>query len=52
MLANPIAQLPEGPGASSPSGTGFRSIVFRDGDQAELGSRNDQAELGSRNERP
>src|SRR5215217_5500757 len=42
MLAKPVAQLPEGPFSFEPKWDGFRTIVFRDGDQVELGSRNER----------
>ncbi len=39
MLAKPVPEIP--PGASyEPKWDGFRSILFRDGDEVELGSRN------------
>jgi ATP-dependent DNA ligase len=40
MLSKPVAQLPDGPYSFEPKWDGFRTIVFRDGDQVELGSRN------------
>ena len=42
MLAKPVAQLPTGPYSFEPKWDGFRTIVFRDGDQVELGSRNER----------
>ncbi|MFK5634202.1 ATP-dependent DNA ligase [Ornithinimicrobium sp. LYQ103] len=39
MLAKPLRTLPEG-WLYDPKWDGFRSIVFRDGDEVELGSRN------------
>jgi ATP-dependent DNA ligase len=42
MLAKPVAELPEGPYSFEPKWDGFRTIVFRDGDQVELGSRNER----------
>jgi ATP-dependent DNA ligase len=42
MLAKPVAQLPEGRYSFEPKWDGFRTIVFRDGDQVELGSRNER----------
>jgi ATP-dependent DNA ligase len=42
MLAKPVAQLPEGPFSFEPKWDGFRTIVFRDGDEVELGSRNER----------
>lgn len=41
MLAKPVATIP--PGASyEPKWDGFRSIVFRDADEVEFGSRNEK----------
>jgi ATP-dependent DNA ligase len=41
MLAKPVAEIP--PGASyEPKWDGFRSIIFRDGDEVEIGSRNEK----------
>ncbi|WP_081495112.1 ATP-dependent DNA ligase [Mycolicibacterium chubuense] len=41
MLAKPVAEMP--PDASyEPKWDGFRSILFRDGDDVELGSRNER----------
>ncbi|HEV2885661.1 MAG TPA: ATP-dependent DNA ligase, partial [Jatrophihabitans sp.] len=41
MLAKPVTAIP--PGASyEPKWDGFRSIVFRDGDEVEFGSRNER----------
>jgi ATP-dependent DNA ligase len=42
MLAKPVALLPEGRYSFEPKWDGFRTIVFRDGDQIELGSRNER----------
>jgi ATP-dependent DNA ligase len=42
MLAKPVAQLPQGPYSFEPKWDGFRTIVFRDGDQVQLGSRNER----------
>jgi ATP-dependent DNA ligase len=42
MLAKPVAELPEGPFSFEPKWDGFRTIVFRDRDQVELGSRNER----------
>jgi ATP-dependent DNA ligase len=42
MLAKPVAQLPEGSFSFEPKWDGFRTIVFRDGDEIELGSRNER----------
>jgi ATP-dependent DNA ligase len=41
MLAKPAATLPAG-WLYDPKWDGFRSIVFRDGDEVELGSRNEK----------
>ena len=42
MLAKPVAELPEGPWSFEPKWDGFRTIVFRDGDEVELGSRRER----------
>src|SRR5689334_13046217 len=43
MLAKSVPELPRGDGlAYEPKWDGFRCIVFRDGDEVELGSRNDK----------
>ncbi|MEU3270628.1 ATP-dependent DNA ligase [Saccharomonospora sp. NPDC006951] len=43
MLATLVREMPRGPGlAYEPKWDGFRCIVFRDGDEIELGSRNDR----------
>jgi ATP-dependent DNA ligase len=42
MLSRPVAALPDGPHGFEPKWDGFRTIVFRDGDQVELGSRNER----------
>jgi ATP-dependent DNA ligase len=42
MLAKPVAALPDGPHSFEPKWDGFRTIVFRDGDEVELGSRNER----------
>jgi ATP-dependent DNA ligase len=42
MLAKPAAELPDGPFSFEPKWDGFRTIVFRDGDEVELGSRNER----------
>ncbi len=44
MLAKPIKGIPTGAFSYEPKWDGFRSIIFRDGDEVELGS--------SRNEKP
>ena len=41
MLAKPLKTLPEG-WLYDPKWDGFRSVVFRDGDEVELGSRNER----------
>ncbi|MEU1981319.1 ATP-dependent DNA ligase [Nocardia sp. NPDC019395] len=43
MLAKAAPDIPPGPGLSyEPKWDGFRCVVFRDGDEVELGSRNDR----------
>jgi ATP-dependent DNA ligase len=43
MLAKAIGAVPREPGlAYEPKWDGFRCVVFRDGDEVELGSRNDR----------
>jgi ATP-dependent DNA ligase len=43
MLAKAVHEVPQGPGLLyEPKWDGFRCIVFRDGDEIELGSRNDR----------
>jgi ATP-dependent DNA ligase len=42
MLAKPVAELPDGLWSFEPKWDGFRTIVFRDGDEVELGSRNER----------
>jgi len=42
MLAKPVTQLPDGRYSFEPKWDGFRTIVFRDGDEVELGSRNER----------
>ncbi|WP_433560819.1 ATP-dependent DNA ligase [Nocardia sp. CA-151230] len=43
MLAKSVSELPRDPGLLfEPKWDGFRCIVFRDGDEIELGSRNDR----------
>ncbi|WP_211227500.1 ATP-dependent DNA ligase [Thermocrispum agreste] len=43
MLARAVHEVPREPGlAYEPKWDGFRCIVFRDGDEIELGSRNDR----------
>lgn len=40
MLAKAVSALPEGPLSFEPKWDGFRSIIFRDGEEVEIGSRN------------
>jgi ATP-dependent DNA ligase len=40
MLAKAVSTLPDGPVIFEPKWDGFRSIIFRDGDEVEIGSRN------------
>ena len=42
MLAKPIDNIPTGDYIFEPKWDGFRSIVFRDGDEVEIGSRNER----------
>jgi ATP-dependent DNA ligase len=42
MLAKPVAAIPAGEYIFEPKWDGFRSIVFRDGDEIEIGSRNER----------
>src|ERR1700746_117282 len=42
MLAKPVDAMPDGDYVFEPKWDGFRSIVFRDGDEVELGSRNER----------
>jgi ATP-dependent DNA ligase len=42
MLAKPVLDMPEGPWSFEPKWDGFRTIVFRDGDEVELGSRKER----------
>jgi ATP-dependent DNA ligase len=41
MLAKPVAEIPAGQ-VYEPKWDGFRSIIFRDGDEIEIGSRNEK----------
>jgi ATP-dependent DNA ligase len=41
MLAKPVAEIPAGQ-HYEPKWDGFRSIIFRDGDEVEIGSRNER----------
>src|SRR4029450_12006595 len=42
MLAKPVSHLPAGPWSFEPKWDGFRTIVFRDDDEVELGSRKER----------
>ena len=42
MLAKPVDAMPDGDYVFEPKWDGFRSIVFRDGDEVEIGSRNEK----------
>jgi len=42
MLAKPVAEIPVGEYIYEPKWDGFRSVVFRDGDEVEIGSRNER----------
>lgn len=42
MLAKPAKQVPAGAFSYEPKWDGFRSIIFRDGDEVEIGSRNEK----------
>src|ERR1700749_4328778 len=42
MLAKAVPEIPVGDFLYEPKWDGFRSIVFRDGDQVEVGSRNEK----------
>ena len=42
MLAKPVDGIPGGDYVFEPKWDGFRSIVFRDGDEIEIGSRNER----------
>src|ERR1700722_4502664 len=42
MLAKPADAIPTGDYVFEPKWDGFRSIVFRDGDEIEIGSRNEK----------
>ena len=42
MLAKPVDAIPTGDYVFEPKWDGFRSIVFRDGDEVEIGSRNER----------
>src|SRR6201995_3457956 len=42
MLAKSVADIPEGPFSYEPKWDGFRAVIFRDGDEVEIGSRNER----------
>src|SRR2546427_1760309 len=42
MLAKPVDGIPSGDYVFEPKWDGFRSIIFRDGDEVEIGSRNER----------
>jgi ATP-dependent DNA ligase len=42
MLAKAVKQIPDGEMSFEPKWDGFRSIIFRDGDEVEIGSRNER----------
>jgi ATP-dependent DNA ligase len=42
MLAKAVPEIPAGDYVFEPKWDGFRSIVFRDGDEVEIGSRNER----------
>ena len=42
MLAKAVKEIPLGPLSYEPKWDGFRSIIFRDGDEVEIGSRNER----------
>jgi ATP-dependent DNA ligase len=42
MLARSVPRIPEGALSFEPKWDGFRSIIFRDGDEVEIGSRNEK----------
>ena len=42
MLAKSVPDIPIGDLSYEPKWDGFRSIVFRDGDDVEIGSRNEK----------
>src|ERR1017187_3483696 len=42
MLAKAVRNIPRGPLSYEPKWDGFRSIIFRDGDEVEIGSRNER----------
>src|SRR3954465_6880735 len=42
MLAKAVKEIPDGDLSFEPKWDGFRSVVFRDGDEVEIGSRNER----------
>jgi ATP-dependent DNA ligase len=42
MLAKSVKAIPEGELSYEPKWDGFRSVIFRDGDEVEIGSRNER----------
>jgi ATP-dependent DNA ligase len=42
MLAKSVKDIPDGELSYEPKWDGFRSIIFRDGDEVEIGSRNER----------
>ena len=42
MLAKSVPDIPEGDLSFEPKWDGFRSIIFRDGDEVEIGSRKER----------
>src|SRR5262245_56052257 len=42
MLAKAVKEIPDGSYSFEPKWDGFRSIIFRDGDEVEIGSRNER----------
>jgi len=42
MLAKSVKQIPDGDYSYEPKWDGFRSIIFRDGEEVEIGSRNEK----------
>jgi ATP-dependent DNA ligase len=42
MLARSVPRIPDGALSFEPKWDGFRSIIFRDGDEVEIGSRNEK----------
>jgi ATP-dependent DNA ligase len=43
MLAKPVKEIPHGHQSFEPKWDGFRSIVFRDSDEIEIGSRKERS---------